>query len=67
MPEQKDNVITIADKEYNLNELSDNAKALINNVRIVDREVASLEQKLAINKTARAAYISALQAELAKA
>jgi hypothetical protein len=57
---------TIDDKEYNLDELSDGAKAQIVNIRAVDQEIASLQQKLAIAQTARNAYASALKSDIAE-
>ena len=57
---------TIDDKEYNLDELSDGAKAQIVNIRAVDQEIASLQQKLAIAQTARNAYANALKSDIAE-
>jgi len=56
---------TIDDIEYNLDELSDQAKSQIVNIRIVDQEISNLKQKLAIAKTARNAYANALKADIA--
>ncbi len=60
------NTITIAGKEYALDDLSDKAKAQVVNLRVVNEEIQKLEQQLAIFKTARAAYARALQEELAQ-
>ena len=57
---------TIDDKEYNIADLSENAKSQIVNIRVVDQEIASLKQQLAIMQTARNAYGSALNAEIAE-
>ena len=58
--------ITIDDQQYNVNELSDNAKAQIGNLRATDEQIQRLNQQLAIAQTARAAYARALEAELPK-
>jgi hypothetical protein len=55
---------TINDKEYDLDELSDNAKTQIVNLQVVDSEIAKLQQQLAIMQTARNAYAKALNDEI---
>jgi hypothetical protein len=57
---------TINDKEYNIADLSEGAKSQIVNLRVVDQEIASLKQQLAIMQTARNAYGSALNTEIAE-
>ena len=59
-----DPMVKIDDKEYALSSLSDNAKAQLNNLQIVDAELARLQQRAAIAQTARNAYVNALKAEL---
>lgn len=56
--------LTIDGKEYSPEELSDAARAQVTNLRVVDQEIARLQQQLAIAQTARAAYANALKAEL---
>ena len=56
--------VTIDDKEYDPDKLSDSAKAQVVNMRVVLQEIASLQQKLAIAQTARNAYATALKEEL---
>lgn len=56
--------ITIDGTEYNLAELSDAARAQLNNLQVTDQEIAHLEQRLAIFQTARTAYATALKSEL---
>ncbi|WP_281969164.1 DUF6447 family protein [Roseovarius nanhaiticus] len=56
--------ITIDGKEYALESLSEAAKGQLTNLRIVDQEIARLQQQQAIAQTARNAYAQALQAEL---
>jgi len=58
--------ITIDDVVYNLDELSDNAKAQIRNVQFVDAQLQQLNNELAVSDTARIGYTNALKAELAK-
>lgn len=58
--------ITINDKEYNLDDLSDAAKAQLVSLQVTDQEIIRLEQQLRIVQTARNAYAQALNAELPK-
>lgn len=58
--------ITIDDVDYNLDELSDNAKAQIRNVQFVDAQLQQLNNELAVSDTARIGYTNALKTELAK-
>lgn len=56
--------ITIDGKSYAVADLTDAAKAQIQNLAAVDKEIAQLNTQLAIAQTARASYGSALKAEL---
>lgn len=56
--------ITIDNQEYALDDLSDNAKAQLANLRVVDTEISRLQQQLAIAQTARNSYASVLRDEL---
>ncbi|MBQ0747907.1 MAG: hypothetical protein KBT82_12720 [Marinobacter sp.] len=56
--------ITIDDKEYLIEDLSDEAKTQLGNMNIVDQKIANLEQEVAIMKTARNTYAQALAAAL---
>ena len=58
--------ITINDKEYILDELSDAAKAQLGSLQLTDQEIIRLQQQLAIAQTARNAYAQALNEELPK-
>jgi glycerate kinase len=58
--------VTIDGKEYTLESLSEAAKGQLTNLRVVDQEIARLQQQQAIAQTARNAYAQALQAELPK-
>lgn len=66
MAETNDPVVTIDGNEYKLSSLSDAVKAQLSNLKIVDAELARLQQRMAIAQTARLAYANALQAELPK-
>ena len=58
--------ITIDGKTYNLNTISDAAKAQIVNIQATDAELKRLAIQTAIAQTARAAYGKALKDELEK-
>ncbi len=58
--------ITIDGKDYLIEDLSDQAKAELGSMNIVDQKIANLEQEMAIMKTARNAYARALGAALPK-
>lgn len=58
--------ITINDKEYILDDLSDAAKAQLVSLQLTDQEITRLQQQLAIAQTARNAYAQALNEELPK-
>lgn len=59
--------VTIDGKEHALDSLSEKARTQLGNLKIVDDEIAKIEQQLRIYKTARAAYARALKDELDKA
>ena len=58
--------ITIDGKEYDVNELSENAKAQLANIRFVDMQIQQLNNEWAVADTARIGYTNALKRELAK-
>ena len=60
------NKITIDDVEYNLDDLSDDAKAQLMNIQFVDAQLQQLNNELAVSDTARIGYTNALKSELAK-
>jgi len=63
---QEQQTLTIDGTEYNLADLSDNAKQQVANLRVTDQEIDKLKQQLAIYQTARTAYARALSEELPK-
>ena len=66
MAEGNDQKITIDEVEYNLSDLSDNAKAQLANIQFVDAQIQQLNNEWAVADTARMGYTNALKAELAK-
>ena len=66
MVEGTDQKITIDEIEYNLSDLSDDAKAQLANIQFVDAQIQQLNNEWAVADTARMGYINALKTELAK-
>ena len=66
MAEGTDQKITIDEVEYNLSDLSDNAKAQLANIQFVDAQIQQLNNEWAVADTARIGYTNAIKAELAK-
>ncbi|MCG7600457.1 DUF6447 family protein [Halomonas sp. McH1-25] len=64
---QASRTVTVNGTDYNLADLSENARSQVVNLRVTDQEIARLQQQLAIAQTARTAYANALQQELPKA
>ena len=58
--------ITIDDKEYVLDDLSEAARAQLISLQITDQEIIRLQQQQKIAQTARNTYAQALSAELPK-
>lgn len=56
--------ITIDGKKFNVDSLSNNAKAQLGNLQFVDQEIARAQAHLAVLQTARNAYAQALKQEL---
>lgn len=67
MTEITNRTVTIDGKEHALDSLPETARMQIGNIKIVDDEIAKIEQQLKIYKTARAAYARVLKEELDKA
>lgn len=53
--------IKVNGKDYRLDELSDEAMALVRNIRVCESELQRHEAQMAIIKTARATYSRALE------
>jgi len=56
--------ITIDNRPYDLDDLSDEVKAQLQSLQFVDAELARLQAQTAVLQTARVAYAKALQANL---
>lgn len=54
--------LTLNGKDYDVNQLSEAARAQVTNIQVVDAEISRLQQQLAIAQTARNAYVAALMA-----
>jgi hypothetical protein len=57
---EETNTITIDDKDYDLDDLSDECKSEIQSLQFCEGEIARLNAKLAVAGTARIAYQRAL-------
>ena len=66
MNQQSADLITVDGIEYNINEMSDAAKAQLSNIQFVDHQVRQLQNEWAISDTARLGYQAALKGELLK-
>ncbi|MCX5875951.1 MAG: DUF6447 family protein [Deltaproteobacteria bacterium] len=53
--------VTIDEKEYDLDKLSEEAKTQLGNIRFVDAELTRLQSQSAVYQTARSAYSKALK------
>ena len=56
--------VTIDNKEYDIDSLSNEVKQHIVNLQLCDQEIQRLQIQLGIAQTARGAYSNALNAEL---
>ncbi|MBO9432437.1 MULTISPECIES: DUF6447 family protein [unclassified Sulfitobacter] len=56
--------VTIDGREYDSDNLSDDAKQQLANVQICEQQVQKLQREIAITQTARQAYIGALKEAL---
>lgn len=61
-----DNVITIDDKEYNVDEFSDQAKYLLHHIQDVETQATDLKQKLEQLEVTQMGFIRLLKEELEK-
>ena len=58
--------VTIDEKDYLIEDLSDDAKAQLSSLNIVDQKIVNLQQEIGIMQTARNAYANALATALPK-
>jgi len=64
MTEKKTNVITVNDKEYNIDEMTDNQKVLLNHVNDLDRKIGSTQFNLDQLVIGREAFVERLVNDL---
>lgn len=64
MAERQTNVITINDKEYTEEQLTDDQKVLINHITDLDRKIGSTQFNLDQLQVGRKAFMSLLEASL---
>ena len=64
MAEKKPNVITINDKEYTEEQLTDDQKVLINHITDLDRKIGSTQFNLDQLQVGRKAFMSLLETSL---
>ena len=62
----KSQKITIDDVEYDLSDISDNAKTQLANIQFVDAQLQQLHNEWAVSDTARIGYTNALKHEIEK-
>jgi len=60
MTEKKTNVITVNDKEYNIDEMTDTQKVLLNHVNDLDRKIGSTQFNLDQLVIGREAFLDRL-------
>ncbi|KZY36485.1 hypothetical protein A3731_40885 [Roseovarius sp. HI0049] len=58
--------VTINNVEYELDSLSDDAKAQLTNIQLTDRKIADLQQEISMLQTARNAYAKVLNDNMPK-
>tara|TARA_B100000768_G_scaffold69051_1_gene66456 strand:+ start:13914 stop:14168 length:255 start_codon:yes stop_codon:yes gene_type:complete len=58
--------IAVDDKEYKVEDMTDDAKAQLLNIQFVDGQIQQLKNEWAISDTARLGYTAALKGELVK-
>ena len=58
--------VTVDDKKYKVEDMSDQAKAQLSNIQFVDGQIQQLRNEWAISDTARLGYTAALKGELVK-
>jgi hypothetical protein len=64
MAEKKTNTITINDKDYNEDELTDNQKVIINHIKDLDRKIGSAQFNLDQLHVGKQAFVNMLATSL---
>lgn len=67
MVTKTEQTVSINDVTYKLSDLTEQARAQLNNLRMTDHQIEHLQNQLAIAKTARISYGRALDKALPKA
>jgi len=62
----KKTTLKVNDKEYNIADLSNEAKSYIAQIQLIDSKMMPMKAELAVYQTARDTYSSSLNAELEK-
>jgi len=62
----KKTTLKINDKEYNIADLSNEAKSYIAQIQLIDSKIMPMKAELAVFQTARDTYSNSLNAELEK-
>lgn len=63
----EDQTFTIDGTTYKLSDLSEQARAQVQNIQFCDQQIQQLQNELAVSDTARIGYSKALKRELEKA
>jgi hypothetical protein len=63
----EDQTVTIDGTTYKLADLSEQARAQLQNIQFCDQQIQQLQNELAVSDTARMGYSKALKRELNKA
>ena len=58
--------ITVDDKEYKVEDMTDGAKTQLLNIQFVDGQIQQLKNEWAVSDTARLGYTAALKGEIMK-
>lgn len=61
---EQQRTVTIDGTQYPLDQLSENARQQLANLRVADQEIERLNRQLALARTARASYAQVLKQEL---
>lgn len=64
--DNNDQKVSIDGQDYQINDLTEGAKAQLANIQFVDTQLQQLNNELAVADTARIGYTAALKNELAK-
>lgn len=63
-PNKKKDIITVDEKKYALDDLSDKAKGQLTSLQLTEQKIREAQSDIAITQTARNAYANSLKAQL---